>query len=269
MMKTVTIGMPLYNNGRTLRRAVDSILAQTHTNFKLILSDDGSSDDTWAICEDYQRLDDRIEIIRQEKNLYYKNFFYLVERADTDYFCWLAGDDYLAEDFLTHTLNELEQDLGLISCNSQCQFENEDGSTFLAKGAFSIEQDDKTERLVSYLSHPFDNSRMYGVFRRQVILDCFPDEIFHAYDWALSALTLCYGKQRCLSETLMFREKTPTFSYSKMLTRDHRFFLYRAFPVLYMSFFLLKHKQFPINFRTVMALLKLNFKKREEYLRNR
>lgn len=49
-MAKVTIGMPLYNNEASLEKSIESVLAQTETDFELILSDDGSTDNTWNIC---------------------------------------------------------------------------------------------------------------------------------------------------------------------------------------------------------------------------
>ena len=52
-MTKVTIGMPVYNGGALLKAALDSLLAQTHRDFVLIISDNGSVDDTEAICRAY------------------------------------------------------------------------------------------------------------------------------------------------------------------------------------------------------------------------
>jgi glycosyltransferase involved in cell wall biosynthesis len=267
-MQKVTVGMPLYNNARTLQRAVDSVLAQKGVELTLILSDDGSTDNTWQLCESYSANDERVKIVRQPKNLYYLNFLFVLQKSTTDYFCWLAGDDYLSETYLYKCITELEKSESLISCNSKCAFTTPTQHTHIAKGTYSIEQVEKTERLCAYLSLPADNSRMYGVFRRKILLRCFPNKIFHAYDWALSSLVLCYGKQKEIDEVLMFREKTPSSEYSKMVQKDHDFFLFRRFPVAYMSWYLIKQDAFPVNFRTLKALLKLNYNKSVEYRRN-
>ncbi len=51
----ITIGLPSYNGEKTIRRTIESILAQTVTNFKLIISDDKSTDSTPQICREYEK----------------------------------------------------------------------------------------------------------------------------------------------------------------------------------------------------------------------
>src|SRR5437763_6697640 len=75
----LTIGMPLYNNAETIRRSLDSLLGQSYTGFRILISDDGSRDDGPEICDEYARRDSRIEVVCQPHNLNYGNFSYLVE----------------------------------------------------------------------------------------------------------------------------------------------------------------------------------------------
>jgi glycosyltransferase involved in cell wall biosynthesis len=264
-MQKITVGMPLYNNEKTLSRAIDSVLAQKGVDLTLLLSNDDSSDKTWEICQSYAAKDPRVKIVHQKQNLYYQNFMYLLKNSTTEYFCWLAGDDYLADTFLLKCLSELENDKSLISCNSKCQWTLEHHEKLYAKGTFSIEDENPSARIVRYLNKPSDNTRMYGVFRRDVLLKCFPLETFHAYDWALSALTLSFGGQREINEVLMYRDKTSSKSYANMVKRDHSFFLLRWFPVAYMSWYLLKHPMIPKSFNVIKALIKINIYKKNEY----
>src|SRR5690242_20323725 len=70
----LTIGMPLYNNGHTIERALDSLVRQSLRSFCLMISDDGSTDRTIQICTEYARRDSRITLVRQPRNLNYGNF---------------------------------------------------------------------------------------------------------------------------------------------------------------------------------------------------
>ena len=62
----VSIIVPVYNAENYLRRCVDSILSQTYKDFELILVNDGSTDGSQTICEDYARSDNRISVIKKE-----------------------------------------------------------------------------------------------------------------------------------------------------------------------------------------------------------
>jgi len=66
-MKKLTIGMPVYNGAASIRRALDSLLAQTFNDFCIIISDNGSTDETQSICEAYAAADPRVTYIRQAK----------------------------------------------------------------------------------------------------------------------------------------------------------------------------------------------------------
>ena len=62
----ISIITPVYNVEKYLCQCVDSILAQTYTDFELLLVDDGSPDECPAICDTYARKDLRVRVIHQE-----------------------------------------------------------------------------------------------------------------------------------------------------------------------------------------------------------
>lgn len=64
-----SVVLPAYNSARYLRSAIESILGQTFTDFELIVVDDCSKDDTWAIVEEYAGRDPRVIALRNDKNL--------------------------------------------------------------------------------------------------------------------------------------------------------------------------------------------------------
>ena len=65
-MPKLSVIVPVYNTEKYLRECIDSILAQTFTDFELILVDDGSTDSSGAICDEYAGKDPRIQVIHQE-----------------------------------------------------------------------------------------------------------------------------------------------------------------------------------------------------------
>ena len=65
----VSIGLPVYNGELFLKKALDSLLNQTYSNFELIISDNNSTDSTQKICQEYAKNDKRICYIHQEKNI--------------------------------------------------------------------------------------------------------------------------------------------------------------------------------------------------------
>ncbi|MEW5802907.1 MAG: glycosyltransferase family 2 protein [bacterium] len=86
--------MPVYNGEKFIREALDSLLAQTFTDFELIISDNASTDRTGMICREYGKNDKRIRYFRQPENkgaLF--NFNFVLKQADGQYFMWAAHDD--------------------------------------------------------------------------------------------------------------------------------------------------------------------------------
>ena len=86
--------MGIYNCASTLQEALDSLYAQTCQDFKVILCDDGSKDDTLKIAEENARMNDNVIVIRNERNMglnYTLN--HCLEYADTEYVARMDGDD--------------------------------------------------------------------------------------------------------------------------------------------------------------------------------
>ncbi len=90
----VSIGMPVYNGEPFIREALDSLLAQTFTDFELVISDNASTDDTEVICREYAAKDKRIRYVRQPENRgALPNFRFVLDEAVGEYFMWAAADD--------------------------------------------------------------------------------------------------------------------------------------------------------------------------------
>ena len=65
----VAVMMAVHNSSAYLRAAADSVLAQSHSNLCLIMCDDGSSDDSWSIMEEYAARDSRVILLRNQVNM--------------------------------------------------------------------------------------------------------------------------------------------------------------------------------------------------------
>ena len=66
MNELITIIVPVYNVERQIDRCIKSLLEQTYENIEILLVDDGSTDKSLEICEKYEKVDNRINVITKE-----------------------------------------------------------------------------------------------------------------------------------------------------------------------------------------------------------
>lgn len=86
--------VPVYNEEQHLHQCVRSILAQDFRDFELLLVDDGSTDGSPAICQDYARLDPRVRYLPKENRGSYQSRIFGMERASGQYILNCDADDY-------------------------------------------------------------------------------------------------------------------------------------------------------------------------------
>ena len=102
MIKSISIILPVYGRSTLLRRAVDSILAQTDSSWDLLIADDGSDQDTASFIDSI--LDDpRITLVRRKKNLgLFGNLNLAVREAASDWLLIVCSDDVLESSAIHH-----------------------------------------------------------------------------------------------------------------------------------------------------------------------
>ena len=98
MAPTVSIIVPVYQAEATIRRCVDSILRQEFTDFELLLVDDGSSDASGRICDEYAALDHRVQVIHKPNTGVSDTRNTGMERAAGTYLQFLDSDDWITSD---------------------------------------------------------------------------------------------------------------------------------------------------------------------------
>lgn len=97
MTLEISIIVPVYNLEDYLHKCIDSILAQTFTNFELILVNDGSTDRSGEICEEYASIDHRIRVIHKKNGGVASSRNAGLEVAKGEYIGFVDNDDYINE----------------------------------------------------------------------------------------------------------------------------------------------------------------------------
>lgn len=112
-MPEISVIVPVYKAEAFLHRCVDSILAQTFTDFELILVDDGSPDGSGAICDEYAAKDARVRVIHQKNGGVSSARNAGLDTAKGNWISFVDSDDYVLPQYLEH-LYEPEFDLIVI-----------------------------------------------------------------------------------------------------------------------------------------------------------
>ena len=111
----VSIGLPVFNNEKTLERALDSLLNQDYGNIEIITSDDRSSDKSASILKKYASEDPRLKVNNNEKNIgAHLNFLKTLRLSKGKYFFFASGDDYWHPTFVSSLVKALLENEGAV-----------------------------------------------------------------------------------------------------------------------------------------------------------
>lgn len=109
MKPVVTVGLPVRNGGKYLKRSLLSIMKQSEQKIEIIVSDNGSTDDTKLILKEFLKKDKRIRVYTQKKPLVViDNFKFVLSKAKGEYFMWAAHDDTRSSNYIEVVLNRLK-----------------------------------------------------------------------------------------------------------------------------------------------------------------
>ena len=131
-MYKISVLIGIYNCGPTLETALDSLYEQTYKDFKIILCEDGSSDNTYEVAAEYAERHDNIVLIRNDRNMglnYTLNR--CLEYADTEYCARMDGDDISLPTRFEKELRFLENHLEFAVVSSPMIHFDENGDFYI------------------------------------------------------------------------------------------------------------------------------------------
>ena len=97
-METVSVIIPIYNNGKTLKRCLDSVVSQSYHDLQIILIDDGSTDESSFLCNEYVKNDERIICFHQRNQGVSNARNVGLSHAVGKYIMFIDADDYILND---------------------------------------------------------------------------------------------------------------------------------------------------------------------------
>lgn len=108
MQEKISVVIPIYNVERFLDRTINAVISQTYENLEIILVDDGSTDKSGQICDDYAKKDNRIIVIHKENGGSSSARNAGIDRASGDYIGFLDSDDWAEPDMYENLYNALK-----------------------------------------------------------------------------------------------------------------------------------------------------------------
>jgi len=280
----VSIGMPAYNNELFIRRAIDSLLAQTFTDFELIISDDASTDNTPIICEEYSKKDKRIRYIRQKKNIgLHRNFFFLLQEAKYDYFMWSAADDFLDPKFIEKNLNILVSNNDVVCSVSKIKpygtemFDLDPNAidtlrypkfvrNLIKRGRWKKIADTCTisgsyeKKIRTFLTNYKSLSAIYGIYRTDQLRKCIISKPFICVEVCIFLNLLKYGNLYEIDEAFLYKfdEGFSTRGVINVARGTEHNFLGIVFPFYPFTFWCIKHLGIKNFLKNIDVFIRLN-----------
>lgn len=111
MTPTISIITPIYNTEQYLPRCIDSILAQTFTDFELLLIDDGSKDKSGQICDEYAAKDSRVRVFHKENGGVSSARNLGLDNAQGEWITFVDSDDWIGNDAFEYFLVPHNEDV--------------------------------------------------------------------------------------------------------------------------------------------------------------
>lgn len=107
----ISIGLPVRNGAKSIKKVLNSILQQTEQNYELIISDNNSNDQTFLEIEPFIKTDERIKYFKQPKTInVFQNFMFVLKLAKSEFFMWASHDDFRDNNFIECLIEALEKD---------------------------------------------------------------------------------------------------------------------------------------------------------------
>lgn len=175
MSDLISVIVPVYNEKKFLARCLDSVLAQTYENFELILVDDGSTDNSGDICEEYARNDNRIVVIHKQngglsdaRNV---GIDWIFANSKSEYLAFIDSDDFVHSrylELLLKALTEKQSDIAVCERTREMEYDS-----FFNQDTYSIVEYDKHDFILSTYTGEWSRNiaACFKIFKRFIFQD--------------------------------------------------------------------------------------------------
>lgn len=149
MTEKITVIVPVYNVEDYLDKCLDSVIKQTYKNIEIIVVNDGSTDNSGEICQEYAQKDNRITYVEQENGGLSDARNAGLERMTGSYVTFVDSDDWIEQDYVEVLYNKLTEYQADVSVGNYYSYNEDEGMYY-----FHINGD-------SYYEKVFDNVSIF------------------------------------------------------------------------------------------------------------
>ena len=166
----VSILIPVYNRENFIGECIESALAQTYTNFEVVVVDNASTDGTWTICQEFAAKDQRVRIFLNDTNIGpVRNWLACVAHARGEFIKILWSDDLIAPNFVAKLLPYFDDvDVGFVYSAIKIFDADKDGTSESTNGRLKTDNYDSNIYINGcLLEEPFPVSPGCAIFRTE------------------------------------------------------------------------------------------------------
>lgn len=175
----VSIIIPVYNVEEFLARCLDSVVAQNYQNIEVLLVDDGATDKSGIICDEYAVRDSRFIVLHKSNGGVSSARNLGIERAKGEYLCFVDSDDTVEPDMVQDMVKNAQEYNADITCCLLDVVEIDGTSRNLHKGKSDLYKN--TEIITNYFTDQFIKDQMYGPYNKLFKSTVVKNKIFKPY----------------------------------------------------------------------------------------
>lgn len=196
----VSVIIPIFNTEKFLRRAIESILCQTLSDWELILIDDGSTDSSSDICDEYAMKDSRIYVFHRSNHGLSATHEFAVQHAKGKYIQFVDSDDWIEPYMFEKMVVKAEKnDADIVGCNFVSEFNDHQEEHFFTYDS----KDDFLHKVVS---------NQWGVVWKHLFRSClikendfhFPVGINNGEDYYSVVSLIIFAKKVCFVDEILY-----------------------------------------------------------------
>ena len=201
---TISVIIPVFNTTKFLKKCVDSVINQTYKNLEIILVDDGSTDGSEKICDDYSKIDNRVIVVHKQNGGLSSARNTGLEKASGEFVAFADSDDYLQENMIEKLVDTEEQtQADIVICGFV--MENEAGENYASTPALKNETYTKREAL-ELLNQPRQDRYTVAwnkLYKASLFEDIkYPEGKIHEDQWTIHKLFFKASKVSAIEDVL-------------------------------------------------------------------